>query len=301
MPHLLRERPVGLQIVLAGIVPALFGAITGWALGVNEIAYIVLSVLGIGGGYLAGMEHRGAGEGAIRGVIGGALFGGFILLTAELLDKEHKAHLPDPEILLVAITTAFGVVLGALGGRARVRREAEGPKESEGIDFKRMHWAEFIGFAGSAVLLGSLFLPWFSTSCESKSAAAAARAAGNDAGCNAFSNYGGRFGEFTAFETYGLMDILLVMACIAPFVLAYLVISHAQLSWRPGEVTMIIGMIGVALILLNGIILGRPGDSVEIGIEYGYIVGLFGASMILAGGLIRQALGGRTRKPPGVM
>jgi hypothetical protein len=283
-----------LQFVLAGIVPALFGAITGWALGVNEIAYLVLSVLGIGGGYLAGMEHRGAGEGAIRGVIGGALFGGFILLTAELLDKEHKAHLPEPEILLIAITIAFGVVLGAMGGRARVKREEEGPKEKEGIDFGRLHWAEFIGFAGAGVLLGSLFLPWFSTSCETQ--------AGNvPEGCNPNSNYGGKFGDFNAFETFGIQDILLVMACIAPFVLAWLVITHADLSWRPGEITMIVGMVGVALILLNGVILGRPGDSVEIGIEIGYVVGFLGAAMILTGGLLRQALGGRTRKPPGVM
>ena len=294
MPHLLRERPVGLQVVIAGVVPALFGAITGWALGVNEIAYLVLSVLGIAGGYMAGMEHRGAAEGAIRGVVGGALFGGFILLTAELLDKEHKAELPHPEILLVAITTAFGVGLGALGGRARVRREAEGPKEKQGIDFKRLHWAEFVGFAGAAVLFGSLFLPWFSTSCETK--------AGNvPAGCNPNSNYGGRFGDFNAFETFSIMDILLVATCVAPFILAYLVITHADLSWRPGEVTMIVGMVAAALIWLNGIILGRPGDSVDIGIEIGYIVGLVGANMILAGGLIRQALGGRTRKPPGVI
>jgi hypothetical protein len=297
MPHLLRERPVGLQVVLAGVVPAVFGAITGWALGVNEIAYLVLSFLGIGGGYLAGMEHRGAGEGAIRGVIGGALFGSFILLTAELIDKEHKAHLPEPEILLVVITTAFGVVLGALGGRARAKRELEGPKdkeEKEAVDFKRLHWAEFIGFAGAAVLLGSLFLPWFSTSCETR--------AGNvPEGCNPNSNYGGRFGDFNAFETFGIMDILLVATCIAPFILAYLVVRQSQLSWRPGEVTMIVGMTAAALIWLNGIILGRPGDSVDIGIEIGYIVGLIGANMILAGGLIRQALGGRTRKPPGVI
>ena len=294
MPHLLRERPVGLQVVLAGVVPALFGAVAGWLLGVNEIAYLVLSVLAIGGGYGAGLEHRGAGEGAIRGVIGGALFGSFILITAELIDKEHKAELPHPEILLVAITTVFGVGLGALGGRARVRREAAGPKESAGIDFGRLHWAEFIGFAGAGVLLGSLFLPWFSTSCETQ--------AGNDPpGCNPNSEYGGKFGDFNAFETFTIMDILLVGACIAPFVLAYLVISHTQLSWRPGEITMIVGMTGVALILLNGIILGRPGDSVEIGIEVGYLVGLLGSAMILTGGLLRQALGGRTRKPPGVM
>jgi hypothetical protein len=294
MPHLLRERPVGLQVVLAGVVPALLGVLAGWLLGVSEIAYLVISVLAIGGGYGAGMEHRGAGEGAIRGVIGGALFGGFILIAAELIGKEHKAHLPEPHILLVAITTGFGVLLGALGGRARVRREEAGPKEREGIDFGRLHWAEFVGFGGAAVLLGSLFLPWFSTSCETQ--------AGNEPpGCNPNSNYGGRFGDFNAFETFAIMDILLVATCIAPFILAYLVISHAQLSWRPGEITMIVGMIAAALIWLNGIILGRPGDSVDIGIEIGYIVGLIGANMILAGGLIRQALGGRTRKPPGVI
>ena len=42
-------------------------------------------------------------------------------------------------------------------------------------------------------------------------------------------------------------------------------------------------------------------EAAQTGIEIGYIVGLIGANMILAGGLIRQALGGRTRKPPGVM
>jgi hypothetical protein len=197
----------------------------------------------------------------------------------------------------VAITTAFGIGLGALGGRARHKREVEGPKdkeEGEGVDFKRLHWAEFIGFAGAGVLLGSLFLPWFSTSCESLRPA-------TPEGCNPNSNYGGRVGEFTAFETYNIMDWLLVATCIAPFILAYLVVRQSQLSWRPGEVTMIVGMVAAALIWLNGIILGRPGESVDIGIEYGYIVGLIGANMILAGGLIRQALGGRTRKPPGVI
>ena len=297
MPHLLRSRPVALQFVFAGIVPALFGAVTGWMLGVSEIGYLVLSVMGIGGGYFAGLEHDGAGEGAIRGVIGGALFGGLILLTHEALDEEAKAELPHPEILLVAITTAFGVGLGALGGRRRHRHEVEGPKEKEekpGLDFKRLHWAEFLGFAGVAVLLTSLFMPWFSTSCESIGPA-------TPEGCNPNSTLNGLRGEFNAFETFKIMDILLVMACIAPFVLAYLVVRQTQLSWRPGEVTMIVGMVAAALIWLNGIILGRPGDSVEISIEIGYWVGLVGANMILVGGALRQALGGRSRKPPGTL
>lgn len=297
MPHLLRERPVGLQVVFAGLVPALFGAVTGWALGVSEIAYLVLSFLGIAGGYAAGLEHDGAGQGALRGVVGGALFGGFILLTHEAIGGEPEAELPHPEILLVAITTAFGIGLGALGGRRRHRHEVEGPKDKEegrGVDFKRLHWAEFVGFAGAGVLALALFLPWFSTSCESVRPS-------KPEGCNPNSNYGGKFGDFNAFETFGVLDWLLLAACIAPFVLAYLVVRQAKLSWRPGEVTMIVGMVALALILMNGIILGRPGESVEISIEYGYAVGAFGAAMILVGGALRQALGGRTRKPPGVL
>jgi hypothetical protein len=297
MPHLLRSRPVGLQVVLAGLVPALFGALTGWVLGLSEIGYLVLSILALAGAYAAGLEHDGAGEAALRGALGGALFGAFILLTHNATGDEPKAHLPEPEILLVAVTTAFSVVAGALGGRRRHRHEVEGPKdkgEKEAVNFKRLHWAEFIGFAGVGVLLASMFLPWFSTSCESLRPA-------TPEGCNPNSILNGTRGDFNAFETYAIMDVLLVLACIAPFVLAYLVIRESQLSWRPGEVTMIVGMVAAALIWLNGIILGRPGESVDIGIEPGYWIGLVGANLILFGGLIRQALGGRTRKPPGTL
>jgi hypothetical protein len=297
MPHLLRSRPVALQVVLAGLIPALYGALTGWILGVSEIGYLVLSLSGIGGGYFAGLEHDGAGEGAIRGFVGGTLFGGFILLTHEAIGDEPKAELPEPEILLLVITTVFGVGLGALGGRRRHRHEVEGPKEKEKktLDFKRLHWAEFIGFAGVGILLASMFLPWYGTSCETKGPPASPE------GCNPNSTLNGLRGDFNAFETFKIMDILLVAACIAPFVLAYLVVRETQLSWRPGEITMIVGMVAASLIWLNGIILGRPGDSVEISLKIGYWVGLVGANLILVGGALRQALGGRTRKPPGTL
>ncbi len=294
MPHLFRTQPVALKVVVAGIVPALFGAVTGWALGADEIVYNVLALSGIAGGYFAGLEHDDPKAGALRGLVGGTLFGAFILLTNELIGEEPEAELLEPHIILVGFTAAFGVGLGVLGARRRRKVEAEGPKERPGLSFKRLHWAEFVGFAGVGILLGSMFLPWFGTSCERIGPA-------TPDGCNPNSILNGKRGDFNAFETYAIMDVLLVLACIAPFVLAYLVIRESQLSWRPGEVTMIVGMVAAALIWLNGIILGRPGDSVDISIEIGYWIGLIGANMILAGGLIRQALGGRTRKPPGTL
>lgn len=160
----------------------------------------------------------------------------------------------------------------------------------------RLKWVELVGFLGSAILLASLWLPWFATDCASK---AAARAGGD--GCNPNSVYNGTRGELTAFETFKYLDWMLVAACVAPFILAYIIARGHALSWRPGEVTMIVGMVAFALILLNGIILGKPGDTVDLKFKIGYLVGLIGASLLMAGGLLRQSVGGRDRKPPGVM
>ena len=87
--------------MLGVVVPAVFGLICGILLGISEPAYLVLSILAIAGGYFAGFEHRGAGEGALRGLNGGLLFGVFILFGHEFSGEEPKAHLPEPEILLV--------------------------------------------------------------------------------------------------------------------------------------------------------------------------------------------------------
>ena len=126
-PDLLESHPPKLQLILALVVPSVFGLITGIVLGVSEIGYLILSILGIAGGYLAGKEHVGGEEGALRGFTGGILFGTFILLGHAVSGMDAKAHLPHPEILLVVITTAFGIGLGALGGRARAKHErAEG-------------------------------------------------------------------------------------------------------------------------------------------------------------------------------
>ncbi len=114
---------MGVQVVLALVVPIVFGLVTGLVLGVSEAGYLVLTLLGIAGGYFAGLEHAAAGDGFMRGVAGGLLFGTFILAAHAVTGLERKAHLPEPEILLVVITTAFGIGLGALGGRAREKIE----------------------------------------------------------------------------------------------------------------------------------------------------------------------------------
>ena len=119
---LLRERSHGLEMVLVIVVPVVYGAIVGILLGVSEPAYAITSLLGILGGFVAGLEHEGALEGFYRGILGGLLFGVAILTAHGIADTEPKAELPDPEILLVVITGVAGALLGALGGWLRVRR-----------------------------------------------------------------------------------------------------------------------------------------------------------------------------------
>ena len=118
------ERPFWLQVAGGIVVPVVFGILTGFALGWNEILYYAMAgPLAILGGFLGGVEHRGADEGLVRGAIGGLIFGSFILIGHEIMNNEPKAHLPDPQGGLVFATTLFGAILGALGGYWRTRQE----------------------------------------------------------------------------------------------------------------------------------------------------------------------------------
>jgi hypothetical protein len=120
---LLRERSHGVEMALVVAVPTIYGAITGILLGESEAAYTVLALLGILGGFVAGLEHEGGLEGFYRGLLGGLLFGTAILTANGIMEEEPKAHLPDPEILLIVITGVAGALLGALGGWFRTRKD----------------------------------------------------------------------------------------------------------------------------------------------------------------------------------
>jgi hypothetical protein len=121
LPPLLLEQSRFVQVLLAVVLPAVYGAITGYFLGVSEATYLVLSVLGVLGGIGAGFDHVGAATGAKRGLIAGSIFGVAILIAHEIHGAEAKADLPEPAILLVVITTVLGVAFAALGGWLRER------------------------------------------------------------------------------------------------------------------------------------------------------------------------------------
>lgn len=126
LPPAFEERSAVEQIVGAVVVTMVFGLITGFALGWNEIVYYVLvGPIALAGGFVAGMEHRSPDEGFVRGAMGGLVFGSFVLLGLEILNDEPEAYLGEPQIGLVFVTTIVGAILGALGAAYRVRREGQ--------------------------------------------------------------------------------------------------------------------------------------------------------------------------------
>jgi hypothetical protein len=154
------------------------------------------------------------------------------------------------------------------------------------LDFSRLSPGEFLGMGAALVLFASLFLPWFTTSADNPNSTLAGASGGDSA---------------TAWEVFGLLDWILVAACAAPFILSWIVARAHALTWKPGEVTMVVGITAFVLILCNGIILGRPGDSVDIGLDIGYYVALIASIGMLVAGYLRQAFYTSARKPPGVI
>jgi hypothetical protein len=160
------------------------------------------------------------------------------------------------------------------------------PGTSGYVDSSRLSPGEFFGMGAALVLLGSLWLPWFTTS-ETNPNSELAGASGGDGA--------------SAWQVFSTLDLLLVAAAGAPFILSWILARGHKLTWKPGEVTMIVGITALVLIVCNGIVLGRPGDSVEIGLGVGYFVALLASAGLLVAGYLRQALYESAKKPPGTI
>lgn len=125
MPPLFEDRSREAQIVLAVVVPFLFGVVTGVFLGISAAAYWALGALAALGGILAGTEHPGPAAGAMRVLLGGALFGLGVLLAHAISGADAKVSLGDFPPFLIVIDAVIGAILGAIGGA--ISRSRRGP------------------------------------------------------------------------------------------------------------------------------------------------------------------------------
>ena len=155
----------------------------------------------------------------------------------------------------------------------------------------RLTFGELAGCVSALVFAVSLFLPWYGTS-STKLNSKLDLASGGAA----------RGGEtVSAWQMFPILRWILLAAVIAPFILAWIVMRRHKLEWKPGEITMIVGAAAFVLVLCQGVILGRPGESVEISLQWGYPIALLACIGMAVSGVLRQSRHVDAKKPPGTI
>jgi hypothetical protein len=166
------------------------------------------------------------------------------------------------------------------------------------VDFSRLNRNRVLagGAASLLLIISILFLPWYTLE------QIPSREAGADPDvwvCGV-----GEY-ECTGFETFPILRWLLLLAALAPAILAWILVRGHKLSWAPGEMTMVAGFAATVLIAYNGII-DRPGSGpaeTGVGLDYGYWLALLAAIVIAATGFTRslESSERKTRKAPGTV
>jgi hypothetical protein len=150
------------------------------------------------------------------------------------------------------------------------------------------------GVAAVLLIISTLFLPWYTLTDDQQRVDQNAWLCGTgETSC-------------TGFETFPILGPLLLLASIAPLILAYILVRGHKLSWAPGEMTMVVGFTAMVLIAYNGIIdKPAPDDGIEFGtgIAIGYWVALLSATTIAVVGFLRslESGGRQKRKAPGTV
>jgi hypothetical protein len=165
------------------------------------------------------------------------------------------------------------------------------------MDTSKLDRSEIIGMVAAAVLVVSLFLEWYSLSTDSN-AVDRGPLHGPDADP---ANWACGVGHTScsAWNTFPVVSVLLVLAAAAPFILAWIVMRGHALSWPRGEVTAIVGVTAFVLIAFNGLV-DKPQEGLEMSLAFGYWLALIASIGIFISGGFRavESGGGARRKPP---
>jgi hypothetical protein len=152
------------------------------------------------------------------------------------------------------------------------------------MDFRELDRGELIAVLGGVILGLSVFLAWYTLGDRYT-------VLGNCRGPNS---------SCTAWNSLLILRFLLLIAAVAPAVLAWIILRGHALSWPRGEMTAIIAIAALTFTVFRGLI-DKPGTPPgEISISFGWWVGLAGGLLILVGSVARTKESMTTRKPPGL-
>ncbi|MGH2981913.1 MAG: hypothetical protein ACRDKV_07720 [Solirubrobacterales bacterium] len=154
----------------------------------------------------------------------------------------------------------------------------------------RLQRTELVALGSAALLVVSLFLPWFTLTDEPQLRQQ------QDAWICGAGNY-----ECSGWETFPINRWLFLAAAAAPVILTYFILTSQRGQYPTGEFTMTVGLAVIVLVGFNGII-QKPGTGVQfgIGLSYGYFLAILAGVIMAGAGALRslESGGGATRKPP---
>ncbi|GAC1581396.1 MAG: hypothetical protein NVS3B18_14960 [Candidatus Dormibacteria bacterium] len=153
------------------------------------------------------------------------------------------------------------------------------------MHFRDLTRGELLAIVGGALLGVSLFLSWYSLG-------------------NRHATLGSCHGPHTTctgWASLAAIRYVLLIAAIAPAILAYIIIRGHALSWPRGELTAVIAMLALVITIFLGVV-AKPGmPSGEISVTDGWWLALVADLLILFGAVWRAQMSGAQRKPPGVL
>jgi hypothetical protein len=159
------------------------------------------------------------------------------------------------------------------------------------VHFSNLQRTELVGILSSALLVFSIFSPWFDLAQTPERINQKAWICGDGVySCDAWA-------------TFPIGRWLFLAAAAAPVILAYFIVRAQKGKYPTGEFTMTVGFIVIVLVIFNGI-LQKPGESVDqigISLDYGYWMALAAGVLIAGAGALRSVEqgGGAGRRPPG--
>ncbi len=153
------------------------------------------------------------------------------------------------------------------------------------MNFKAVERGELVAVVGGILLGVSLFLSWYSLGNQH---AMLGSCRGPNTSCSGWA-------------ALSIVRFVLLLAAVAPAILAYIVIRGHALSWPRGELTAVTALMALVVTLFLGV-LDKPGSPPgEISVAIGWWVALIADLLILFGAVFRSKESGARRKPPGVL
>ena len=158
------------------------------------------------------------------------------------------------------------------------------------MDFSKLSRSELVGVVAGLILIGSLFLEWFSLDTGEN----VLRDEDADWVCGVGDD------SCTGFQTFPILRWLLIAAAAAPLILTYIVVRGHVLTWPRGELTAIVGLTAFTLIAYNGFVDKPSQNDIGISLAFGYFIALLASGGIFIAGGFRaiESGGGAQRKPP---